>query len=471
MISIGPITIDFGPILAVADNPLVAGWFVLSKGGWVVALIVFYFLARDLWYFHIATRYISKKLRPLVLAIDVPRASVQTPKGVENIFAHLAGAHGTANRRERHIEGKVQEWFSFEIVSIDGYIQFLIWTWDKYRDLVETAIYAQYPDAQISEVDDYTTAVPKEYPDDEWDLWGTEFVLVKDQAYPLRTWEFFEHKGQKDEPFKDPMAATLESFARLGPGEQIWLQFLLRPIDQSWREKSDALVKKLIGVKVEKKAMFIHQVGKVIGTVMLFFLEGLFGTEKYGSEEGNDGPMSNILHMSPGEREVVEKIEKKSAKIGFDVKMRCIYAAKKDVFVKQHGAHALIGSMKQFNTNDSNSVKPDFKNVGPSSLWLFKKTRNNRRKNRLSSAYRSRSMWIGNGAYVLNTEELATLWHFPTDAVHAPLIQQTASRRAQPPAALPRSGTPTPVAPPASSNAPPRVSTGPGDAPGNLPSA
>ena len=72
--------------------------------------------------------------------------------------------------------------FSFELVSIDGYIQYLIRTPKRYRDLIESAIYAQYPDAEISEAVDYTENIPHQYPDDEYGAWGTELNLVKEQC-------------------------------------------------------------------------------------------------------------------------------------------------------------------------------------------------------------------------------------------------------------------------------------------------
>lgn len=438
MIIIGPVTIDFTPLINIANDPLAAAWFLLVHGGWVAFLLFFGWMAKMIWFYHIWRNYVAENLRPVILAIDVPKRSIQTPKAVENIFSHLAGAHGSMNRREIYLQGKVQEWFSLEIVSIDGYVQFLVWTWDKFRDLAETAIYAQYPDAQITEVEDYTTAVPHRYPNSEWDLWGTEFVFANNQAYPLRTWMAFEHAGQKDEPFKDPLAAMLESMARLASGEQIWLQILLRPINQGWQKKANELVNKLIGKKAKKKELLIEKTIGLGGKVAVPIVEQMLGTEfAAAGEKKRDEPESKILYLAPGERAAVEAIEMKTAKIGFEVKIRAIYVARTEVFKKQHGAHAIIGSIKQLNTNDLNSLKPDFKHVGPSSLWLWKSRRNSWRKTKLARAYSLRSMYVGKPTFVMNIEELATLWHFPTAAVHAPLISRTDARRAVPPSGLP----------------------------------
>ena len=90
----------------------------------------------------------------VVLAIDIPLLNVQTPKAVEQMFNHLAGSFDTATFHERFVEGYKQRWFSFEIISVEGYIQFLVWTEVAFRDLVEASIYAQYPEAEIVEVED-----------------------------------------------------------------------------------------------------------------------------------------------------------------------------------------------------------------------------------------------------------------------------------------------------------------------------
>lgn len=60
-----------------------------------------------------------------------------------------------------------------------------------------------------------------------------------------------------------------------------------------------------------------------------------------------------------------------------------------------------------------------------------------RRKNNIMNNYINRDDWAGCTPYLLNIEELATIWHFPTEATaNAPLIQKTASKRQKPPSNL-----------------------------------
>jgi hypothetical protein len=54
------------------------------------------------------------------------------------------------------------------------------------------------------------------------------------------------------------------------------------------------------------------------------------------------------------------------------------------------------------------------------------------------TAYKFRSDARGRLPHILNTEELASIWHFPVEAsVKAPLVQKAPGRKAEPPAGLP----------------------------------
>lgn len=127
------------------------------------------------------------------------------------------------------------------------------------------------------------------------------------------------------------------------------------------------------------------------------------------------------------------------SKIAFRVKMRIMYVAKKEVFSKGKVAYSIVGAIKQYNVNDGLSLKPEGKRVGVSStLLVMKDRRNNVRKERLMSAYSSRSNWVGLPSFFMNTEELASLWHLPVSLyVKAPQLKKTETKKTEPPINLP----------------------------------
>ncbi|MDZ4229552.1 MAG: hypothetical protein U1C53_00250, partial [Candidatus Veblenbacteria bacterium] len=79
--------------------------------------------------------------------------------------------------------------------------------------------------------------------------------------------------------------------------------------------------------------------------------------------------------------------------------------------------------------------------------------------------YAGRSNRRGHGeGFILNTEELATLYHFPVVTVKAPLVKKTEAKKAEPPFGLPVYQPGRRLAEPQ-----PAAATGKGAAPGNLP--
>ena len=86
---------------------------------------------------------------------------------------------------EKWWEGHFQKTLSLEIISIGGDIRFILKVPAPVRNLVESSIYAQYPEIEIVEVEDYTKNVPQDIPNDKWDLWGCDYETIKPDIYPI----------------------------------------------------------------------------------------------------------------------------------------------------------------------------------------------------------------------------------------------------------------------------------------------
>ncbi len=404
--------------------------------GWVVLDWLLLYTVIHMFLEYKQKLYVSQ-WKWVLLAVDVPPMNVQTPKAVEQLFNHLAGAFNNPDLEERFILGFKQRWFSFEIISIEGYIQFLIRTEERFRDLVEAAVYAQYSDAEITEVEDYVDLVPSHYPNEYYDVWAADFGLAEHFGQPLRSYTEFEHKISKDTVLKDPMGTFLESFSRLGAGEQMWFQILVEPISNSWKEQ---VIKKMEEI-TEGKSSHAHGggVAGVLDNIPTYGLKAIefIGDQVFGRmaseyEEHEEKEEKKVL--SPGQGKLLEGMETKIQKIGFKTKMRGVYAARKEMFKPEHGVNALIGAVTQFNIPNSNSIIPVYKTVA---AFFFKQARRSYRKNLLIRAYKKRKMKTGGNSFVLNIEELASIWHFPMSHVKTPLVQKAVGKRGEPPAGLP----------------------------------
>ena len=133
------------------------------------------------------------KADPVLLSIRISRENLQSTLAVEQIFAQLHAIYSGFTFAEQYLEGKVNFTISLEIVSLGGKVSFFVRTPRRYIGLIETAFYARYPSAEIIEVSDYMMNLQVWTPEASWDVWGAEMTLIKDPAYPLKTYGEFEH--------------------------------------------------------------------------------------------------------------------------------------------------------------------------------------------------------------------------------------------------------------------------------------
>ncbi|MFZ2190470.1 MAG: hypothetical protein WA057_06150 [Candidatus Magasanikiibacteriota bacterium] len=410
--------------------------------GWIILVNLLLYAGIHM-YRHYRQHLFTHTWKWVVLAIDIPAMNVQTPLAVEQMFSHLAGCFNNPNIAEAFYHGYKQKYFSFEIIGIEGYIQFVVRTEESLRDLVEASIYAQYPDAEIVEIEDYVNTAPNSFPNDDYEMWAADFGLAENEAFPLRTYREFEHAISKDTVLKDPMGTFLESFTRIGSGEQMWFQIIVEPISNSWKEHAIEKIKEFIGEEGghghghgggHVKALFGLSSGEAGASwgELMSQLTGAPPAEAHHAEETKE--LNNLKYMTPGQKVILENMEKKISKIGFKTKIRAVYLARKERFDMNRGVRALIGAVNQFNVPSSNSLVPK---MGVFLNYFFKKYRMAHRRNLLMQAYKKRKIKTGGNSFVLNIEELATIWHFPMSHVKTPLVQKASLKTAEPPAGLP----------------------------------
>ncbi len=399
--------------------------------GWAVLALIFFFMGAELWVKARQEKYASN-WEWILLAIDVPPDTIQSPKAVEQIFAHFSGALFEPNIGQKYWQGIKQRWFSLEIISLEGYIQFLIFTEATYRDLVEAAIYAQYPMAEITEVEDYVGAIPSKYPNETHEMFGLEFGLSADDPYPIRTYSEFEHSISPDVSFHDPMASILENFTRIGAGENLWFQIIIEPISGAWKAKGIELIKTIVAQKKHVSEQFF--LFKIINVLFDELIKAIRPPSEEGHEKKKEEAPGKLSDLTPGVRDTVAAVEEKISKIGFKTKCRVLYAAPKEIFNPRRCLDGFIGSLNQFNYSGRNAIVPVLATIAH---YAFKNYRVLEIKKRFVGAYKKRKIKTGKNPYILNIQELATLWHFPLPLVKTPLLQKTASKRAEPPINLP----------------------------------
>jgi len=384
------------------------------------------------WLEYIQTQYFNS-LSWTLLKIKPPPDVDRSPKAVEQIFAGLHGIYiKPVSWKEKLFKGKIPDWFSIEIVGQSGVTNFYIRTLTDYKNIVESNVFAQYPDAEISEAEDYMKEWPVKLPNEEYDVFGSELILSKEDAYPIQTYPAFEEKMAGLEQIKrlDPLSSLTEVFSTFRFGENFVIQLLVRPVSDNWVKKAQGPLDKLLGKELKKEENLIESMFNQIDKV---FLPGV--------EEKKEDKKEKKL--SAPEEEMAKAIGRKTSKIGFESGIRLMYIAKKEVFHRYHFP-AVMGGFKQLATVNLNSFKVNKKTMTyskgifpgpfPSDKGFFVEQKTFEKKVNLFKDLKDRA--FTQKVFVLNVEELATIFHLPGIEVQAPMLPRVEAKKGQPPAGL-----------------------------------
>jgi Helicase HerA, central domain len=390
-------------ITLVATILQLLGIVIFKFYGWVVIVLVLLYLIwqnrrREIW---------VSNVEYTLLKIEVPRENEKKELSAEQMFASLHGILRPDAELAR--EGSLQEHISLEIAAKGGQIQFYVWTPRHLKDFVEGQIYAQYPTVQITEdAPDYTAAE-----DNQAVQIGTDLVLTKPDILPIKTFASFE---------VDPLAGITAVMSKLEQaGEELWVQVLARPVDDSWRDRGLAYIDQ---VKNGKKTTFTRVIINALLDLPVHILSNLISGIGAAPEAKKEDKKDTKKEMSTGQATVIKGVEEKIAKLGYAIKIRIVYLGPDPELGRQR-LMAIVGGFKQFNTVNLNGFAAGGTKNNPEYL----------------EDYRAR-LFLEKGS-VLNLEELASLYHLPHKSVETPNLAWATTKTAEPPANLPTETTAT----------------------------
>jgi hypothetical protein len=376
-----------------------------------------------------------------VLEIKLPAETTKSPAAMELVLNALIQTGGEGSPYERYWTGKTRPWASLELVVINGEVRFYIWCFEGQKNFLMANIYAQYPDVAIHEVEDYTRIV-SENPD-KYDVWTCQYDLLKPDPYPIKTYVDYGLSDDPDEELKvDPLVSLIEILGSVNKEDQIWFQFIARA------HKKEANIFNKSG-----KDKWIEEAKAEIDKIV----------ESASVER--DGVMYPAqAKMTAEKKDMIDALARSITKYALDVGIRCI-----QVYPKGERGHVradiIKGAFRPFGSTNLNGIKPDDQDFtyywqDPADHFPFLRKiftpRNQKLADHLFRCYQLRSyffypyqprlhipfMFWGNKHnakkhMVLNTEELATLYHFPGSTSRAPALKRIPSKRAEAPSNLP----------------------------------
>lgn len=291
--------------------------------------------------------------------------------------------------------------FSFEVVASKGKICFYVSAPVEKSLYIEQQIHAYYPEASIEPVEDYNAFNPH------------GFVL----AGYLRTkrsfvFPFLDYKGMEH----DPMNSIINVMSKLESEDSIAIQYVVRSAKKVWHAK---LKKVVLDAYKNKNVASVFRISSSAfhNFVNFFVYDILLGLFDMGKSDSKDKPeKQNTKELTEKEREMLKKMEEKNSKSGLDVNIRIIASSKTAEKTKIYFDN-IYNSFSEFN----------YYQYGNS----FGKIRK-RRQDKIIENFIYRR-FIESQSFILNTQELVGMYHFPLPHTETPNIDWLTSKTAPAP--------------------------------------
>ena len=267
-----------------------------------------------------------------------------------------------------------QRHVSFEIVAREGLVYYYAVVPTVLTDTVRQAIAAAYPSARLEEVSEHSvfSKVGKAS-----GTIGGEFTLRKEFIYPIST--YMESK-------RDASRALLNAVSSAGREDGVGIQFLIRPAYEKWTKRSISAAEQIVKNKGEKKSS--GGSGLSARDVMQALWKPPEASDK--KEFQAEKPLSAV------EQAKVDAIQEKIRYPGYEVMIRVVVssntAARSQVLLKN-----IVAAFALFDSPSFNGFK-------------FNLTKN---VDELATAFIFRFFPQANSRDILNSVELATLFHLP----------------------------------------------------------
>lgn len=268
-----------------------------------------------------------------------------------------------------------QRHFAFEIVGNKGFVYFYAAVPVAMVEVVKQAVVSAYPSARLEEVAEHNIFSPV------GKISGTiggELTLKQNFAYPIATFQDIK---------RDAMMSLLNSLASLDKEDGVGIQILMRPAHEGWTKTATGLAsKKRKGKDNSKKGAALA--GSWFRQLAIALVKP---PEDKGGGGGSDAPQLSSL-----EQQTLDAIDDKTRSPGFEVLIRVVASSN----ISQRADALLRNVVASFALFDAPG-KNGFKYTPAKDIERF------------VTAYIMRFFPQENNRNVLNSVELATIFHFP----------------------------------------------------------
>ncbi len=380
----------------------------------------------DSWLEYVRKDFVLKQGR-VTLELKIPQEVLKSPEAMEIVINQLYQTASPDNHVQTYWDGKHPPVFSLELVSRGGDTRFYINTpRKKFKNLVETHLYAQYPGIEVHELDiDYTAEIP--WDPKRFSMMAFHFGLKKPDAYPIKTYvEYGLLNMPKEEEKIDPITTMLETLGAIGPGEYYWIQILIAVNREvTFKEGS-------IFTKPDWKGAAKKEIQEIIKNA----------AKRAGVEDDKDSQRVNVNQfLTEADKDTIKAIERTLGKSAFDTAIRGMYIGTTEAYNPGERVGFFLSGWRSYEDLNRNSIGPKWRTDFDWNWWQDPKgNRAKKYKRKELDEYKRRVYTQRNdndATKVMTSEELATIFHIPGKVATTPTLGRIPSKRAEPPSNLP----------------------------------
>ncbi len=277
---------------------------------------------------------------------------------------------------KKGLKGKFygQRHLSLEIVAVKGSVQFYAAVPIALVDTVKQAVVSAYPSARLEEIEEHNIFSPV------GKLQGTtggEMTLKEHYAYPIATYQDIK---------RDPIQSILNALSTLEKEDGAGIQLLLRPAPKEWRSSASAVASSKRKGKKNRKGL----------EAAFWWLQQMFTALSQPPEEKSGGGDSGGSDLSPMDQNILNSIDEKTSNPGFETLVRVVASSD----TREKSQSILSNMTAAFSLFDAPG-RNGFYFTPAKDMESF------------ITAYILRIFPQATNKNILNTVELATLYHFP----------------------------------------------------------
>lgn len=401
----------------------VLSWLIGTMPIWLLPVSIA--MAARAWIWYVQAGFFASR-KPLLLEIKMPRELVKSPRGMEVALAQWHIDSGITTYFHRLWKGQTLPIFSLEIASFGGDVHFYVWCWDYWRPVIESSIYAQYPEVEIVEAEDYASKFVYD-PSEHKAYCSDHRYEPRNDAYPLKTYIEFElDKDPKEEYKVDPLAQVIERLSYLTPDAQIWLQIVIT-LDKTARHKPGG---RWWQTEDTYSSLCKAEIDKI--------RKELVGNPNDPADRWKQFSRVQMHRIN----EIIRLIERNMSKHAYQASVRGVYISKPENFGSQGWNNMRwiwnpMGSKAYLNMLRPRRWHTPF-DYPYQDLWDLRWDLHARR---FFDCYRRRNPFYAPYTLPTNfmsTEVLATLWHPVSSSVKSPGLQRIPAKKAEAPPNLPK---------------------------------